>query len=100
MNETFDPQRLVWTGFLRSCEKFPDRGAIDVAGHEVTYEQLAQRAKRLAATIQGEVAPGGVPRTAVFVYRTHTAYAAVLGALIAGHGYIPLNRTFPIDRTE
>src|SRR4029077_4931217 len=33
-------------------------------------------------------------------YRSHTAYAAVLGALMAGHGYVPLNRTFPIDRTR
>jgi acyl-CoA synthetase (AMP-forming)/AMP-acid ligase II len=54
MSETLDPQRLFWTGFLRSSEKSPDRGAIDFAGHKVTYEQLAPRAKRLAATIQGE----------------------------------------------
>jgi acyl-CoA synthetase (AMP-forming)/AMP-acid ligase II len=100
MSEILDPQRLVWTGFIRSYQKFPGRGAIEVAGHEVTYEQLAQRAKRLAGTIQGEVARGGVPLTAVFVYRSHTAYAAVLGALMAGHGYVPLKRTFPIDRTR
>jgi non-ribosomal peptide synthetase component F len=65
----------------------------------VTYEQLAQGANRLAATTQGEVVPGGVPLTTVFGYRSHTAYAAVLGALMAGHGYLPLNRIFPIDRT-
>jgi hypothetical protein len=28
MSKTLDPQRLTWTGFLRFCEKFPDRGAI------------------------------------------------------------------------
>ena len=100
MGDTLDPQRLVWTGFLRSCEKRSDRGAVEVGGQEVTYEQLAQRARRLAATIRSEIAPGGVPLTAVFVYRSHTAYAAVLGALMAGHGYVPLNRTFPIDRTR
>jgi amino acid adenylation domain-containing protein len=44
--------------------------------------------------------PGAVPLTAVFAYRSETAYAAVLGALMAGNGYVPLNRTFPIDRTR
>jgi amino acid adenylation domain-containing protein len=76
------------------------RGAIDVGGHEVTYQELGDRAKRLAATLQASAMPGAVPLTAVFVYRSETAYAAVLGALMAGHGYVPLNRTFPIDRTR
>jgi amino acid adenylation domain-containing protein len=66
----------------------------------MTYQQLADRAKSLAATLQAEAVPGAIPMTAVFVYRSETAYAAVLGALMAGHGYVPLNRTFPIDRTR
>jgi amino acid adenylation domain-containing protein len=100
MSDTTDSPRLLWTGFLRSCEQFPTRGAIDVAGREVTYQQLAYLAKRLAATLQAGVVPGAVPLTAVFAYRSETAYAAVLGVLMAGHGYVPLNRTFPVDRTR
>ena len=100
MSETDKRERLVWTAFLRSCEKFPDRPAVEVAGCELSYKQLGQRARRLAATIQANARPGEVPLTAVFAYRSGTAYAAVLGALMAGHGYVPLNRTFPIDRTR
>src|SRR4029453_6658757 len=100
MSDITDSHRLLWTGFLRSCEQFPTRGAIDVAGREVTYQQLAYLAKRLAATLQASAVPGAVPLTAVFAYRSETAYAAVLGTLMAGHGYVPLNRTFPIDRTR
>jgi amino acid adenylation domain-containing protein len=100
MSDMRDSPRLLWTGFLRSCEQFPTRGAIDVAGREVTYQQLAYIAKRLAATLQTGTVPGAVPLTAVFAYRSETAYAAVLGVLMAGHGYVPLNRTFPIDRTR
>src|SRR5439155_25669318 len=100
MSDTTDSHRLLWTGFLRSCQQFPKRGAIDVAGREVTYQQLACFAKRLAATLQAGAVPGAVPLTAVFAYRSQTAYAAVLGVLMAGHGYVPLNRTFPIDRTR
>src|SRR5436190_17900243 len=100
MSDTTDSPRLLWAGFLRSCEQFPTRRAIDVAGREVTYQQLAYLAKRLAATLQAGAVLGAVPLTAVFAYRSETAYAAVLGALMAGLGYVPLNRTFPIDRTR
>jgi amino acid adenylation domain-containing protein len=100
MSDMTDSRRLLWSGFLGSCEQFPTRGAIDVAGREVTYQQLADIAKRLAATLQAGAVPGAVPLTAVFAYRSETAYAAVLGALMAGHGYVPLNRTFPVDRTR
>ncbi len=100
MSDTTDSPPLLWTGFLRSCEQFPTRGAIEVAGREVTYQQLGYRAKRLAATLQTGAVPGAVPLTAVFAHRSETAYSAVLGVLMAGHGYVPLNRTFPIDRTR
>ena len=90
---------LLWTGFARSCECVPERPAIDV-GREVTYRELDQRAKRLAATLQSEVVNDGVPLTAVFADRSETAYAAILGTLMAGHGYVPLNRTFPVNRTR
>jgi amino acid adenylation domain-containing protein len=91
---------VLWTGFLNSFGRFPERPAIAVAGHEVSYRELGQRAMRLAATIQTGVRLGEVPLTAVFGYRSETAYAAVLGALMAGHGYVPLNRTFPVERTR
>jgi amino acid adenylation domain-containing protein len=100
MSDTDKRERLVWTGFLRSCEKFPDRPAVEVAGSGVSYKQLDERARRLAATIQANATPGEVPLTAVFAHRSQTGYAAVLGALMAGHGYVPLNRTFPVDRTR
>jgi amino acid adenylation domain-containing protein len=100
MNHTTDSHPLLWSGFLRSSEQFPTRGAIEVSGREVTYQQLAYLAKRLAATLQARAVPGAVALTAVFAYRSETAYAAVLGVLMAGHGYVPLNRTFPIDRTR
>ncbi len=93
------PNRGLWTGFIESCDRFPRRPAIDVGG-EVSYEELLQRGKRIAATIQGGQSEGEIPLTAVFAYRSQTAYAGVLGALLAGYGYVPLNRTFPLDRTR
>ena len=100
MSYTDQEGRLLWTAFLRSCEKFPDRPAIEVNASQLSYSDLGERARRLAATIQANTRPGEVPLAAVFGYRSPTAYAAVLGVLLAGHGYVPLNRTFPIDRTR
>ena len=100
MSDRTDRQRLLWSGFLRSSAQYPDRAAIDIAGYEVSYQQLAEQAKSLAATLQANVLPSAVPLTAVFAYRSESAYAAVLGALMAGHGYVPLNPTFPVDRTR
>jgi amino acid adenylation domain-containing protein len=99
MNEDTTLERLLWTGFVESCERFPNRPAVDV-GREITYRELAQRAKRISATIKISGLDDAVPLTAVFAYRSETAYAAILGALLAGHGYVPLNRTFPVDRTR
>jgi D-alanine--poly(phosphoribitol) ligase subunit 1 len=92
--------RLLWSGFLQSSAKFPDRPAIDVAGCRVIYEDLAPRAISLAATLQAETPPAAVPLTAVLVYRSATAYAAVLGTLMAGHSYVPLNPMFSAERTR
>ena len=69
-----------------------------VVGGEVTYCELAKRAKRLAATIQTGRAEWreGVPLTAVFAYRSETAYAVILGALMAAARR--RTRTFSLPR--
>lgn len=100
MNPETQPSAFLGSGFLRSVERFPDRPAVEVAGCEISYRRLAERAQRIAAAIQSSRTVEGLPLTAVFGYRSETAYAGVLAALLAGHGYVPLNRTFPVERTK
>jgi amino acid adenylation domain-containing protein len=100
MTDMMESDGLLWSGFLQSSAKFPDRPALEVAGCSVSYEDLAGRAMSLAATLQTQTPSGAVPLTAVLVYRSATAYAAVLGTLMAGHGYVPLNPMFPAERTR
>jgi non-ribosomal peptide synthetase component F len=63
-------------------------------------------ALRIAATIQVQEGHRvhkrdlGSPLVAVFAHRSATALASVLGSLLAGAGYVPLNRTFPVMRTR
>lgn len=85
------------SGFLGSREAFPERPALEVAGETLSYADLGDRAGAIAAAI-AERGPAGAPLTAVFASRSATAFAGVLGSLWAGHGYVPLNPSFPLSR--
>jgi len=92
--------RALWSGFLLSAERFGERPALLADGRTLTYKELRDLACRIAATIQAHPEQSANSLTAVFGYRTPTAFAGVLGSLLAGNGYVPLNRTFPIERTQ
>ncbi|OKO70994.1 hypothetical protein AC628_29485 [Bradyrhizobium sp. NAS96.2] len=92
--------RGLWTGFLRSAQLFPDRPAVVAQGTSLSYRQLRELAVRIAACIQAHRLGSWTPLTAVFAHRSPTAFAGVLGSLLAGNGYVPLNRTFPVERTR
>ncbi len=88
------------SGFLRSADAFPDRPALEVGDHRFTYRELRDRAAGIAATLARHGLDGGPELAAIFAYRSPTAFVGVLGALMSGRGYVPLNRTFPSDRTR
>jgi amino acid adenylation domain-containing protein len=86
------------SGFARSIEAFGERPALEVAGEKLTYSELGERAGRIGAAIVERSPDGAPPLTAIFASRSATAFAGVLGALWAGHGYVPLNPHFPAQR--
>jgi len=88
---------------MRSAEQFSEHVAVIVEGRSLYYWQLREIALRIAATIQNHVVHQkhlGPALVAVFAHRSATAFASVLGSLLAGAGYVPLNRTFPVTRTR
>ena len=87
--------RPLASGFLDSSVRVPERPALVVDGRSVTYGELAERARSIAATLTASAPAEGPALTAVFAHRSATAYAGVLGALLACTGYVPLNRKFP-----
>ena len=103
MNEIIQSQTksiALWSGFCRSVGRFPARPALEVNGDILTYSDLNDRAASLAATLVKHSLSEAPPLTAIFAYRSATAFSGVLGALLRGHGYVPLNRTFPPERTR
>jgi amino acid adenylation domain-containing protein len=92
--------RSLRSGFLRSAQQHPERPALQLDTTVLSYAQLRARAASFAQTLAAH-APAGEPAlTAVFAHRSITAYAGVLGGLLRGHGYVPLNPGFPTDRTR
>ena len=91
-------QQSVCEGFLRSVERYPSRPALEHDGVVLTYAELFDRAAAVAGALAR--ADSSPPLAAVFAHRSVTAYVGVLGTLLAGRGYVPLNRTFPPLRTR
>jgi amino acid adenylation domain-containing protein len=78
----------------------PYRPALEIGSQTLTYGDLRARAARVAATLQLRTPSGGPPMTAVFADRSTTTFAGILGSLLAGRAYVPLNPTFPSVRTR
>jgi amino acid adenylation domain-containing protein len=87
-------------GFVRSAKAFPHRPALAFGSRSWSYEELLRGSTAIAALLRDHSPEDEPPWTAVFAHRSFVAYAGVLGALLRGHGYVPLNRKFPIMRTK
>jgi non-ribosomal peptide synthetase component F len=83
---------------MRSATDYASRTTLRVQGESISFKELQTLALRIAATIQSRSQESS-PFTAVLGYRSVPAFAGVLGALLAGNGYVPLNPNFPIERT-
>lgn len=92
--------RVLTSGFIQSCEFYAERPALEVQGTCLTYSNLHAKAASLAATLQHRAPSSRSDLTAVFAYRSETAFVGILAALFSGHGYVPLNATFPPERTR
>jgi amino acid adenylation domain-containing protein len=94
--------RSVRSGFLAAARRFPDRPALAIQDERLSYRELLNAAASVAATMQRGSA--GVRRearlTGVFGHRSFAAFTGVLGALLRGDGYVPLNPIFPAGRNR
>ncbi|WP_051467806.1 non-ribosomal peptide synthetase/MFS transporter [Actinomadura oligospora] len=91
-----DP-RAVHERFLDQARLVPDACAVVAADGVLTYAELADRARRLA----GRLRALGVVRgdhVGVLMERTRDLPVALLGVLIAGAAYVPVDETAPAAR--
>jgi len=93
------PGRRLHTGFLESAARYPGAPALWIGDEQWTYSRVEDQARRWAAAI---IAALDEPpqRIGVFAYRSEVSYIGVLASLFAGATFVPLNRTFPTQRTH
>src|SRR5687768_7800205 len=90
----YDPGLTIHGRFERQAARQPDAIAVQHRDHSITYSALAARARRWAAHLRGQ---GAVPGDLVGIRldRTPDMVAAMLGVLMAGAGYVPLDPSYP-----
>ncbi len=97
MTETaHNPLDLV-DAFLRRAESASSMAAVDDRGVAVTYGELRSLAYRFAGSIQ-RASSRGSPRVLLALPPSASAYAAMIGSLIAGGTFCPVDVSGPEDR--
>jgi non-ribosomal peptide synthetase component F len=91
--------RLLHEFFEHQVRLQPDRPAIECDGETLTYSQLDQRANHMAASLQARgIGVGSL--VAIYLEKSCGLFAAILGVLKAGAGYVPLDPAFPVGRVQ
>lgn len=91
-------QKLLVAGFLDAARSQANSNALWVDEQVYTYAELLLRVARITRTLTRENKDCSKQRCALLVDRSVTAYASVLGSLLAGMSYVPLNAKFPVQR--
>lgn len=83
--------------FSLMCAQHPDAPAVRWHGGHWTYAQLDAKSRAVAAALQAQgVVPGDA--VALCLDRSPAAIASVLGVLMAGAAYLPIDPKFPPER--
>ncbi|MEY9989112.1 amino acid adenylation domain-containing protein [Streptomyces sp. V4I8] len=91
------PEGLLHDGVLAQCLRTPEATAVVAADAVLTYGELHARASAVAAHLRAR--PDGPGRiVAVALDKSTAQIAAVLGILLAGAAYLPLDPAQPTAR--
>lgn len=81
---------------LKAALKYPDRPALELHDASYTYRELTESAASIAASILELDDPN--PYIAVMADKSLSCFAGILGIMMAGKAYLPLNPRFPAPR--
>jgi pyochelin synthetase len=88
---------LIHTGFVRRAEQTPDAVAIRHGDRSTTYGELLAAARSVAAELSA-TGVGQGDYVGIRLQEGRNQVAALLGAVLAGAAYVPLDVTWPAHR--
>ncbi|WP_347059040.1 amino acid adenylation domain-containing protein [Blastococcus sp. HT6-30] len=94
-----DPDAPLAARFWRQVEQTPDAPAVEHHGRAVSYKELGDRAAQLAAHLHSLGVKSDVT-VVVCAERSIEMVVGVLGVLMAGGAYVPVDPTYPDARRE
>lgn len=83
--------------FETACDRGPSGIAVECGDERLTYQELDERANRLAHHLRG-LGVGGGARVAILLQRSTATYVALLGVGKAGAAFVPIDPESPPDR--
>ncbi|HOY30405.1 MAG TPA: AMP-binding protein [Bacteroidales bacterium] len=89
---------LLIHGFIDAANKFNGHHALDIDNNKTTYGELKNHIEKIAGCIIANTQPSA-SFVAILADRSLSAYSGVLGTLLAGKAYVPLNHKFPVERS-
>ncbi|MEC3841991.1 surfactin non-ribosomal peptide synthetase SrfAA [Bacillus amyloliquefaciens] len=103
--QRFNPERTAYPKdqtivqiFEEQAQKNPDRTALQFEGETLSYQQLNERANRLARHILS--AGGGGKTAAVLCERSLDMIVSIMAVLKAGSAYVPIDPEHPVQRIQ
>lgn len=98
-NSTSFNGKKLHSGFLSMVNDFPNKVAIENSVGLITYEELYKRAGSIAAGISSKTEARGVV-VSVYLERGIDQIAAILGVLMSGNAYLPIDSRLPKSRVN
>ncbi|MGE7828260.1 amino acid adenylation domain-containing protein [Paenibacillus sp. NPDC093718] len=95
---TYD-ECLLHEGFMRRARRFPEAMAIFSEERNLTYGELLTESMAIAGWLRKQGILKG-ELVAVLMHKGWEQVAAVLGILMAGGAYLPVNANLPVSRQE
>ena len=95
--ERYLEERPVYDTLVARCNKYPNRAAVICDGERITYGALLHRSAQFAqALIKAGVESNAL--AAILLPRKSDLFAAIVGSLQAGCGYLILSEELPGER--
>jgi amino acid adenylation domain-containing protein len=90
--------KLAVERVLEAAMNYPDRCALELHDASYSYRELTESAASIAESISDLNDPS--PYIAVMADKSFSCFAGILGIMMAGKAYLPLNPRFPAVRNS